>query len=96
MAMKKVGQILELDPTKKYIFIFDKTQVDVQTIVGFMDAVVQKAGAIALALGSLKDFMIVENGDRVADVIGKGNFKETKEKLENAKIETGSAPMSEV
>lgn len=93
--MKKVGQILELDPTKKYLFIFDKTQVDTETIVGFMDAVMNKPGAIALALPSLDNFMIVENSEHVADVIGKGDFKIIKEKInddENIRSYPNSRP----
>ena len=95
--MKRVGQIIELDPAKKYIFIFDRQQVDVKTIVGFMDAVINKPGVLALALPKLDSFLIVEHGDRVADVIGKGNFKQFKKKLkdqDNENISDHTEPQS--
>jgi hypothetical protein len=67
--MKKVGQLIELDPNKKYIMLIEKdilTSEDMQTLALHMQK--QEGSLMAITLPHFDCIEFVENSDRVMDV----------------------------
>lgn len=67
--MKVVGQIVELDPNKKYVMLVERnvlTPEDMQLLALHMQK--QEGSLIAITLPNFDSIKFVENTDRVVDV----------------------------
>lgn len=75
--MKVVGQLVELDPTKKYIMLVERnvlTPEDMQLLALTLQK--QEGTLMAITLPHFDAIKFVENSDRVVDVLE--NKEETK------------------
>jgi hypothetical protein len=67
--MKVVGQIVELDPNKKYVMLIERnvlTPEDMQLLALHMQK--QEGSLLAITLPSFDKIKFVENSDRVVEV----------------------------
>jgi hypothetical protein len=68
--MKLVGQIIELDPEKKWIAIFDQNYFTRETANQALNAMKKGEGGILIPAGNLKEAItFVENTDKVIDMV---------------------------
>ena len=69
--MRMVGQILELDPEKKYVMLINADSIsenDIKLITDMLTA--QKDSLITIALpNGFESIKFVENSDRIVDVV---------------------------
>lgn len=69
--MKVIGQIVELDPEKKYVMLVDADQMspdDIKYLADLLTA--QKDNMVAIALpNGFQTIKFVENSDRIVDVV---------------------------
>ena len=68
--MKMVGQIVELDPNKKYVMLIQRnvlTPEDMQLLALHMQK--QEGSLMAITLPNFDAIRFVENSDRVVDVL---------------------------
>lgn len=74
--MRIVGQILELDPEKKYVMLVEAGQMSENDIKLLTDALVaQKDSMFTIALpNGFETIRFVENSDRIVDVVAKENI----------------------
>lgn len=69
--IKKVGQIIELDASKKYVMLVNANHMSANDIKLLTDALAaQKDGLISIALpNGFETIRFVENSDRIVDVV---------------------------
>ena len=68
--MKLVGQIIELDPTKKWIAIFDQNYFTRESANQALNAMKRGESGILIPPNRLKEAItFVENTDKVVDMI---------------------------
>lgn len=69
--MQIVGQILELDPEKKYVMLIDADQMSVDDVKYLGDLLTtQKDSMVTIALpNGFQTIKFVENSDRIVDVV---------------------------
>ncbi len=68
--MRQVGQVIELDPEKKYVMLIEKnilTDEDMKVLALHMQK--QEGSLLAITLPHFDAIKFVENSDRVIDVI---------------------------
>lgn len=68
--MKVVGQIVELDPNKKYVMLIERnilTPEDMQVLALHMQK--QEGSLLTITLPHFDAIKFVENSDRVVDVL---------------------------
>lgn len=67
--MKMVGQIVELDPNKKYVMLIKRnvlTPEDMQLLALHMQK--QEGSMLAITLPDFEAIQFVENSDRIVDI----------------------------
>lgn len=67
--IKKVGQLIELDPDKKYIMLIERdilTAEDMQVLALHMQK--QEGSLMAITLPNFDAIQFVENSDKVVDI----------------------------
>lgn len=69
--MKIVGQIVELDPEKKYVMLVDADQMSADDVKYLGDLLTaQKDNMVTIALpNGFQTIKFVENSDRIVDVV---------------------------
>lgn len=68
--MRQVGQVIELDPEKKYVMLIEKnilTDEDMKVLALHMQK--QEGSLLAITLPHFDAIKFVENSDRVVDVL---------------------------
>lgn len=79
--MKVVGQIVELDPNKKYVMLIERdilSAEDIQLLALHMQK--QEGSLMSITLPNFDCIKFVENSDRVVDVLE--NKEETNDKTQ--------------
>lgn len=68
--MKVVGQIIELDPNKKYVMLVERnilTEEDMRVLALHMQK--QEGSLLSITLPNFECIKFVENSDRIIDVL---------------------------
>ena len=72
--MKKIGNIIELDPNKKYIMILDSKEIPIDAARKIINTKLEN-GTIILIPNPERAITFVENSDRIINIFQKGRVK---------------------